>query len=325
YLALDTARGRWAALAAWVGVAFSPPLLLYSSLFYPELPGALLAVWAVRRVWRYRGRGEQLSLASVGVACGLLPWLHLRYVPIAAAIGLAAAMVIPPRRGRVVAGLAALALPAAALGGALWFLDWRLFGGVPPVDEYGAVGFERALRGAPGLLFDRQFGLLPYAPLFVLVPLGVAGLWRWVGSVRALAALSPVTVYAAFVACFSYWYGAFSPPARMLVPVVPLLAAPLVVALERWRLARPVYALLLAATSAIAHLLLDVPRLRYNLPTGASAALEYLSAVWRRDVTTWLPSFVAPDSTSYAWTAGACAALVVCYGLVVLPDLRRER
>ena len=37
---------------------------------------------------------------------------------------------------------------------------------------------------------------------------------------------------------------------------------------------------------------MDVPRLRYNLPTGRSEMLAYLSTTWGRDVTAYVPSFV---------------------------------
>jgi hypothetical protein len=265
-----------------------------------------------------RGGGSR-SLIAVGVCCGLLPWLHLRYAPIAlVAGGLALAGVVDRwRRGGGGSWDAlVLALPPAMAGGALFALNWSLFGGIPPVDEYGAVALWRVLAGGPGLFFDRQFGLLPYAPVYALVPLGLVALWRGSSLWRAAAIALPFAAYTGFIASFSYWYGAFSPPARMLVPVLPLLVAPLVAALMRWPAARWVCVGLLAVTAAVAKLLVDVPRLRYNLPDGASAALGYLSQLWGRDVTGWLPSFIQPDAGAYVWSAIAVVAIALLSALL---------
>ena len=117
---------------------------------------------------------------------------------------------------------------------------------------------------------------------------------------------------------FSQWYGAFSPPARMLVPIVPLLAIPLALAVRRWRSVwfRLATALLLLVGWWIAHLLLVVPRLRFNLPDGESELLKYLSALWHVDLVGLLPSFILPSARSYLWAAGACALLYATWQLL---------
>ncbi|HET6318031.1 MAG TPA: hypothetical protein VFG86_16375 [Chloroflexota bacterium] len=312
-LARETTESLWAALLAWVAIAFSPPLLLYAPLFYPEMPGALLALWGVRGALAYRRRGSWRGLLATGVAFGALPWLHLRYVPISVLLGFAGLAMLLRRRELATWLSAALLAPPVVGGAALWLLNWRLFGGIPPVDEYGAVALGRFVDGAPGLLFDRQFGLLPYAPAFLVVPLGLGSLRRVLGWSGSLALLGPIAAYAAFVACVSYWYGAFSPPARMLVPVLPLCVVPVALALERRPWLRMVLVGLLVATAAIAHLLMDVPRLRYNLPDGTSGALEDLSRAWGTDITSWLPTFVKPSPASYVWAVSACTVLGVVY------------
>ena len=308
-LAWDVVGQRLAALLAWVGIAFSPPLLLYAPLIYPEIPGALLAVWGVRGILAFRRRRSPRTLVATGIALGALPWLHLRYVPICLLLGFAALAAVPRQRNEISRPLATLLVPAVFGGLALWALNWQLFGGIPPVDEYGVVALSRFVVGAPGLLFDRQFGLLPYAPIYLLAPLGAGALRRQLGWIGALAIAGPLIAYAALVACFSYWYGAFSPPARMLVPVAPLCVAPMALALHRRWLARAVWGALFAATVGISHLLMDVPRLRYNLPDGTSGALEYLSRVWGREVVRWVPTFIRPTTESYVWASLAAIGL----------------
>ena len=290
-------RGGSAAWMAWAAVALTPPLLLYAPLFYPEVAGALLAVCATRALLAHTLTDGVRPLLVVGTACGLLPWFHLRYAPIAFVIGAASLISVVAwwRRGggRRYDALV-LSAPPVIAGAGLFALNWTLFGGVPPVDEYGAVSLARFVVGAPGLFLDRQFGLLPYAPVYALAPFGAVALWRLLGLWRSAVVLLPFIAYTSFVACFSYWYGAFSPPARMLVPVLPLLAAPMAAALMRWSHVRWVWLALFVLTAAVSKLLVDVPRLRYNLPNGSSAALEYLSQLWGRDVTQWLPSFILP-------------------------------
>jgi hypothetical protein len=325
-LACTAAAGEqgtwWPAVLAWLAVAFSPPLLLYAPLFYPEVAGALCAAALAHvlvETWARRGMAWPAALAA-GAALAALPWLHLRYVPIAAvcAAGLALAWWRAGRDARL--GVLLWGVPAAA-GLALLALDWRLFGGLPAVDEYGTVGLAQALSGAPGLLLDRQFGLLPYGPLYVLALAGAALLPRVVGRAPAALVLLPAAAYAAFIACFSYWYGAFSPPARMLVPVVPLLAAPLAAGLAAAPSWRWPYAVLAALTVAQARLLLEAPRLRFNQPDGQSAVLEHLSRLWGLDVTQWLPSFVTPSAGAYVWAAVACLVTAVGLGVLARVDL----
>jgi hypothetical protein len=305
-LALACSAWRLPAVLAWVAVAFTPPMLLYAPLIYPEVAGALCSATlghVVVSAWRTRRLTWGTSLEAAA-ALSALPWLHLRYLPIILAFALAL-VVAWWRAGRARPAGALLAGAPAAAWAALLALNWRLFGGVPAVDEYGTVGLAQALTGAPGLLFDRQFGLLPYAPGYVLALAGIALLPRAVGRGPAIALLLPAAAYVAFIACFSYWYGAFSPPARMLVPIVPLLAAPLAAGLAAAPVWRWLWGALLAMTWGVAHLLLIVPRLRYNLPDGHSALLVYLSEVWGHDVTGWLPSFIVPTVGGYVWVAAA--------------------
>ena len=305
-LALELTGRRGPAWFAWVAVSFTSPLLLYADQLYPEVPGALLVVAGVRAVLRPRFSAGPAVVA--GWCVGLLPWFHLRYVPLAAILGLAAA--VRALAGRRWPPLAGLALPAGLLGGALLALDWHLFGGVPRVDEYGTVALGNLVAGIPGLLFDRAYGLLTYAPVFLLAIYGLALLPRRLGRHEAGLVGALVATYFLFVGGFSYWYGAFSPPARMLVPVVPLLVVTVALALAHWRTwrFRVLAGALLIASWAEAHLLMDVPYLRYNFQDSQSQALLYLSHVWGRDLKGALPSFVVPTAGGGLWALTAALA-----------------
>ncbi len=86
--AWETSRRRWVALAVWAALAFSNPQMSYSLLIFPELPAALLALYAFRRLnlgWTANARWQ---LLLVGLCMGYIPWLHARFLPIT--LGLAA-------------------------------------------------------------------------------------------------------------------------------------------------------------------------------------------------------------------------------------------
>jgi hypothetical protein len=308
-------RKRWPAVVAWVAVAFSPPLLLYAHQFYPEVPGALLTVVGLRALAGVAARRATWPAFVAGASIALLPWFHLRYVPIAVVLGLIALTTVWPAHRRLAIATAVLTPPVLS-GLALLALNWHLFGGVPSVSDYGTLSPIHLLTGAPGVLLDRQFGLLPYAPVHVFALAGLPLVLRVLGWRPGGALLLLVFTYAGFVASFSFWYGAFSPPARMLVPIVPLLVVPMALALatwDRWPVRLAVGGTLVL-TWAMARLLMEVPRLRYSLPDGKSEMLEYLSLTWGTDVTWVWPSFIQPSAASYVWLAAAVVTgLTVCW------------
>jgi hypothetical protein len=86
------------------------------------------------------------------------------------------------------------------------------------------IAMERRtpLRTLVGLFVDGAFGLLPYAPVFLLALAGLPLLFgrgrrdRWAFALLGLGVLLPVLGW-------RNWFG-FSPPARFTVPLVPLLA-----------------------------------------------------------------------------------------------------
>ena len=336
--------GRWRvgiATATWFLVVTASPLLFYSDQFYPEVPGALLVAVALRALLpNTLGTASFVRLALV---VSLLPWFHLRYIPIATVIATWGLIrwVFPggsgPRPDRKVVhgstrnwtGAILGTLIVAVAGGSLITLDMRLFGGIPAVNDYGSVSLSNIPAGALGLLLDRQYGLLTYGPVYLLALYGLLALPGQLGWVRSAPMLTLLISYFAFIASFSFWFGAFSPPSRMLVPVMPIFVAGLAVALHRWhgwRMTIAAIALALADWAIIAQLI-AVPRLRYNYWDGKSVLLAYLSQVWETDITQVLPTFVVPEQASYAWAAWAIGGLFGIFVLITtsLPVSRSNR
>ena len=227
FLALGASGG--AALASAVLLMLSPPLLIFSVLFFTELLSALIGFAVFRRIllvdtiggWRW---------ALVGCATGFLFLIHAKniglIVPLVA-IGLYTLRAPERRReaGLFALGAGLMLLVRSAVNFSFW--------GSPisgPHARFAASGssdlLHEALIRIAGLTVDQEFGLLPYAPIYVLAPIGAIALAR-ANRTLALSALLIVGVYVALIVAppinVHGWMGGWNPPARFLTPVAPLL------------------------------------------------------------------------------------------------------
>jgi len=227
-------RQTSAAWFAWAAIGGSVTMLVQSVTIFPDGPGAAVVACA-SVVWLRLRRGESVSpvwLLVTSTALALLPFLHTRFVVIAASLGAAFVWELWPGAARARRLVTFLAVPVA--GAVAWFGYFVLiYGSLDPMAPYGASG-ERSLwyipGGVAGLFFDQQFGVLPYAPVLVMSILG----WR-ARSGSGLRGLLPLGVvagaYLAAVASYwMWWAGGPAPPARLATSVLPLLAPPLAIA-----------------------------------------------------------------------------------------------
>lgn len=215
--------------AAVVGAAAaSPPLAAYAAQVYPELPAALAVAIAFAAVTGPLGRRGQWVLGASVVA---LPWLAVKYVPVAAALA-AAGLWRLHRRGdaavavRLVAGLV-VAAGAYVVAHRLLYGGWTVYaaGDHFARGELTVVGSHPDHLGRSrrllGLLVDRDFGLLRWAPLWALAVPAVAALARRrpSGAAALLAPLAAGWAVATWVALtmHGWWW-----PGRQVVVVLPL-------------------------------------------------------------------------------------------------------
>jgi len=201
------------------------PMLTYGALALPEEAGALgFAVLYIETVRQRRPRlGSALAIAA-------LPWLHVRFLPGAVWLLLVGFLAVRSRRRAV----AMLVGPFAASVLAMTLLHLRWYGSASPFAMWGAgqvlTRYMNLLPGSLGLLVDEQYGLLAWAPLFLLMPLGLLALWRRSrGETLALGVLAAVTVGPALLLV---WYGGWSPGGRFLVPLLAPLAVLAALGLE---------------------------------------------------------------------------------------------
>ena len=224
-------RARCSPAPAVVGLlAATVPLAAYGSQVYPEIAGALCATGAVAALTGPMRRGGLVALALCLVA---LPWLSIKYVPVAAA--LAAVALWRLLRDRRVAPPPPLAGALAACAVAFVAVHVTVYGGVTAyaagshfVDgQLTVVGddpdyFGRSRR-LVGLLVDRDFGIGAWQPLWLLLVPAVAALLarRPRGTAALLLPLAAGWFVATFLALTmqGWWF-----PGRQLVVVLPLAA-----------------------------------------------------------------------------------------------------
>ena len=203
--------------AGWIAGA-SPPLLHFAGLVFTEVPAALGLTVALRLALV---PGSLARAVAGGCVLAALPWLNVRY-GILAALVLVAAIVRRPEPRRITAWIA----PLAVSGIALALFHHALYGFFDPRRVYGRrpeFDLDVVPTGLPGLLLDQEFGLLVYAPVFVLAAPGLLLLSRKKPLVAA-AAGALIAAVIAVAAPWPMWRGGFNPPARFLLPVLPALA-----------------------------------------------------------------------------------------------------
>lgn len=273
---------------AWV-VALSPPLVHFAGLVFTEVPAALGVALALRRL-RRPAELTPLAALALGAALGSLPWLNVRYLPFPLLLIAYAAWARPPRRT-----LLLLSLPLLASAVALGLYHFALYGFFDPRLVYGrrpGFAWGRLPSNLEALLFDQEFGLLPYAPVFALAVPGFFVLARRAGLRAVLGVLAPVVVVLCTAATWRMWWGGFTPPARFLVPVVPLLAVAAGLGLRRTVGAR---AALLVGWSVFMGLAgAWQPRLVHRDRDGTAPLLREFSGA--NEWTRLLPAYVLPDA-----------------------------
>jgi hypothetical protein len=161
-----------------------------------------------------------------------------------------------------------------------------------------------------GLLLDRERGLVAHGPLYLLLP----ACWC-LARRRDLHLLVPVSLLFFPMAGFAVWSAGFSPAARYLVPLVPLLAVPAAAALDypAFRRAAVAGALFQAVMTAIVW---QSPRLLWPEEAGRNVALERIPVVGKA-YEWFLPSMLTGDSIVRGWLS-ACVVLLAALVIAML-------
>ena len=290
---LELGASSRAAFGTTLIAVLSPPLLVHSTLFFTELPSAAVALFVFRRTHTALAVSPRGWLV-IGAAIGLLVLLHVRNIGLAMALAALAIRAARTRAGShgalaLLAGLALLLLVRTGINHTFW--------GTWVTTPHAALGRpagiaatarEAGIRLA-GLTIDQEFGLLPYAPILILVPLGLATM----RDRRSAAAIVFVSV--CYVALILWpvtnvhgWMGGWSPAARFMVPIVPLLALALPSALLHSP--RLLLVMLIVLQIAIDAYLWQNPKNLWNDADGIAAVCSrggFSFCDWLPSVTRW--------------------------------------
>jgi hypothetical protein len=224
-----------------VGIFFcSPPLATYASQVYPEIAAALATTGAVAAI---SGTANRRNAALLVVSVSALPWLSVKYVPVAAALALLG--LYRYRRDRSKATPAAIAFALMAI--AYVVVHRVIYGGWTAYasgDYFAERGESRVIGTSPnyfgrsrrvlGLVVDRGFGLAAWAPAWLLAPLAFAALARRRADGRWWLALPVLAGW--FVATFvaltmhGWWW-----PGRQVVVILPLVVVAIAWAVDQFR------------------------------------------------------------------------------------------
>jgi hypothetical protein len=233
-LMFDTfvALGGSSRAAFWTALILilSPPLLIFSTLFFTELLSALLGFAAFRAICTVDTRGAARWLL-LGLATGFLFLVHAKNIGLTLPLAAFALYALrDPSRRREAGSFAVGLVSMLVLRTAVNYLFWGGYVEGPHARFTESIGLadlidQSAVRSA-GLLVDQEFGLLTYAPLYLLSLAGVGPLIR---AARGLAwsAILIIAVTVALIVCpltnIHGWTGGWTPAARFLTPIVPLL------------------------------------------------------------------------------------------------------
>jgi hypothetical protein len=184
--------------------SFTVPLLNYSFIMFPEMIGALVTLYTLRK--------------RQSLLVGLLPWIHLRFLPIALPL-----LFTRPKRA---------AFQSFILIVLYFAFYWFIFGTINPTQTYAQVGINTGtgniVHNIILALTDSQYGLFFFAPIYLFA---FAGL-KYLPKKTLLVILAIFVSYTIPVFRYYDWNGGYSPPARYLAPLVPLIIPGAVLYLE---------------------------------------------------------------------------------------------
>lgn len=327
----DHAAAGLVTLAAALSVPFVP--LIANE--YTEMPALYVELTGLMLAAHVAGRPEdRITLFLLGLAVGVLPWIHVRYAPIGAALAGAAFLRAEPR----FAARAWLIAPAAALLAGLYAWGWHATGAFSlslPMTLSGgnaASGLSASVlvtKGLLGHLVDQQGGLLVHAPHYALAALGFPVIYqRYRG--EALLHLAYALPTLLIVGSYPNWSGHWGVPCRFLVVLVPGLSLALVpvarAALDRGAAGLLAVAPLLAWSLAVAGAMLRWPPLQLSLEApdvNLGAVFVHLYRETGVQLVSAIPRFIyTPRARDYAL---ALAILIVLAAWLRLAKALIER
>ena len=308
-------------------VVLSPPLMSHSFLFFTEILSAFIALTLF--LWLRVVPRSRLEALLAGAAVGFLLLVHARNVGLVAGLLLMAG--IRARRWTDRGLLMAFVIGAAILFAVRTGVTYHFWGTwltTPQTRVGDFTGLPSLMKESAtritGWIFDQEDGLLPYAPIYLLAPAGWLALWR---RDRTLCVEISIVV-GAYVGVMTVpflnthgWRGGWSPAARYLLPIVPLLSILAFSAVAHMRRIPAIVLVIAGVQVCLDAFLWQHPRLMWNDGYGTSAFLRYLDGGTKR-LSSNMPSLFPPVGSR---TIAIIAATSIAWLILTAWLSRRER
>ncbi len=203
-----------AVFGALCAVGLTLPWVMMSGMVFPEIAGALVMLTSLRMV-SVRGRAAWSLFGCLLLCC--LPWMHIKFT-VLSVMGYLYFLFSAKPSVKLVLMTAVLCITAAFL---LFYFQYMLFGDPFYLLTFRSSGFHLPLKGLLGLFLDREAGLITYGPIYLIFFLAVPLMVRR-DTHRAML-LATILVLSIVSGGWVDWHGGHGPPARYLVPLLPLM------------------------------------------------------------------------------------------------------
>jgi hypothetical protein len=218
---------------AWVASLASTltmPASAFPFQYYPELAAGLFVSAVVAHI--LFGDPRRLGRSFFfGLLIGYLPWFHVRFTIVMAALAFGAFVLWRGQSRRVFAFLVAAAIPAALFS----LYSYRITGSAMPSAVWMAEGSDPnfnlvgMFKNSVAYLLDRDWGLFAHSPVFLLA---LPGYW-WLARRKPKIAFLSALVFFALLLPAAGKTLVQTTPMRLIVAVVPLGATPMIELLAR--------------------------------------------------------------------------------------------
>jgi hypothetical protein len=231
---LQCAAERGLAVVLALTAMLTIPVAALPFQIYPETAAGLM-LFVVVRYTLFNRAPSRLGAMGAGLAAAALPWLHIRFLAVSGLWMLGAGF-----RHRKRLGATAAFLGTYAVGfGLLSFYTYHVTGSLLPTAPYYGdqspepLSISAMVPGVLGELFDRDYGLFAYSPVYLLALPGIVPFFK---KQPYAATLITITIgELALLSAGHSWNSAGGSPLRHLVAVMPLALLPGVVTVSNLR------------------------------------------------------------------------------------------
>lgn len=225
---LEMTSDRKSAILTSLIFGLASLIVPFSNQIFPEIPMALILILSTYYIAMKRNT-DPTTLLILGVLIGFAPMLKSPYVIFIVPFFINVAWL--SYREHRISSLISYLTPILILGSALMLYQYLAFGDPLRTPQPFIAG--NIVNGILGLMLDRYYGLFTYTPVAILSMLGIAEYYRRSRTAFAVTTSSFLGLYLT-ASYWIDWNGGWSYPARLIMPVIPLMALPTAFAIRRF-------------------------------------------------------------------------------------------